>query len=62
MNEAIRLELIVKLTLAKLEIIKLKYANNQYYWACCGEKGQELLNQTEKDIDEQLVQLKSTKN
>lgn len=52
--EANNLELIVKLTLARLDIIKLKHANAGYDWSMCGKEGQKLLEDTLAEIDNQL--------
>ena len=53
-----KIKLTVQLTLAKLEIVKLKHANQGYDWAMCDKKGQEQLDKTLIEIDKILKETK----
>lgn len=55
------LEIIVKLTLAKLEIVKLKHTNGGYDWSMVDKEGKELINKALSDIDGILNHLNKTK-
>lgn len=55
-----RIDMIVKLTLARLEFTKLKYSNQGYDWAMTGEEGQKIITKTLVDIDFMLNYLKET--
>lgn len=52
-----KIEMIVKLTLVKLEIYKLKHGNQGYDWHCCGKEGRELIDKTLTEIEQLLKQL-----
>lgn len=56
-EEVEKIEVVVKLTLAKLEIIKLKYSDHGYKWSLIKPEGQQLINDTLISIDEMLQKL-----
>lgn len=53
-----KIEMIVKLTLARLEIIKLMRANGGYDWSMVDKDGKKLIEDALIEIDELLKQLK----
>ncbi len=57
MNEVERIQAIVSLTLAKLDIQKLKWKDQGYDWHHIDQQGKALLEQTLDDIDAMLIKL-----
>lgn len=56
-----KLKLIVQLTLAKLDIIKLKHEDAGYLWSMMGEQGRSDTQSTLLEIESLLLKLKGSK-
>lgn len=53
-----KIEMIIRLTLAKLEILKLKSVDSGYDWAHVNKEDQNQINETLVEIDRLLKELK----
>ncbi len=58
MNAVEKVETIVKLTLARLEITTLKYSDGGYNWSMISKEGKEQIEKTLIEIDELLLEIR----